>query len=110
MKTSFCKAKPYILACVACTLPVSSVRHILSRGNHVPSDLRVGEQSESRVRRMLRSSCNPLAAFIGYTSNIRSKPAPVCVYSKSLTLLAVWPIVNDALFRRLGSQGKYTKV
>ena len=60
MKTSFCKAKPYILACVACTLPVpayvqfgarmrASAQHILSRGNHVPSVLRVGEQSESPV-------------------------------------------------------------
>ena len=53
MKTSFCKANPTYWACVAqCQRKFSSARefahqHILSRGNHVPSVLRVGEQSES---------------------------------------------------------------
>ena len=57
IKTSFCKAKPYTLACITCTLKcqrkfVSSAyecayQHILSRGSHVPSVLKIGEQSES---------------------------------------------------------------
>ena len=58
------QSQPYILACVAGTLPVpaykfSSARecahqYILSRGNHVPSVLRVGEQSE---RPDVRAGC-----------------------------------------------------
>ena len=71
------QSQPYILACVACTLhkfssellrfsrapgtrlfgaQMRAYQHVRSRENHVPSVLRVGEQSESPERSLMSGS------------------------------------------------------